>query len=152
MTVRTWTIFEISLFDKVVWTKKERKMALSLQHTFVFSCLLDSFWALTVFTRSNAMATIYFIMQFCVASNRERRLLNSVLSAKSFVNATLLRKASFIKFNSSHMMGCDKHQFSDKMTVRTWTIFEILLFDKVVWTKKERKEKNGTFTTAHFRV
>ena len=96
--------------------KKERRMALSLQHTFVFSCLPHSFWALTVFTRSNAVATIYFIMQFCVASNQERRLLNSVLSAKSFINARSLRKASFIKFNSSHMTGCDKHQFSDKMT------------------------------------
>ena len=42
----------------------------------------------TVFARSDAAATIYFITQFCAASIRERRLLK-----KSFVNV----KASFNK-------------------------------------------------------
>ena len=51
----------------------------------------------TVFTRSDAAATIYFIMQFCAASIWERRLLNSVLLVKSFVNVRALRKASFFK-------------------------------------------------------
>jgi len=34
---------------------------------------------------------------------------------------------------------CDKHQFCDKMTVSTWTIFEILLLNIVVWRKKEER-------------
>ena len=33
---------------------------------------------------------------------------------------------------------CDEHQFRDKMTVRTWAVFEISLFDKVVSVNKER--------------
>ena len=35
-----------------------------------------------VFAQSDTAATIYFIAQFCVASIRERRLLNSVFSVK----------------------------------------------------------------------
>ena len=50
----------------------------------------------TVFAWSDAAATIYFITQFCVATNRECRLLNSVLLVKSFVNARALRNSSFI--------------------------------------------------------
>ena len=37
--VSAWTVFKLSLFDKVVWTKKERritKMSLLLPHTFLF--------------------------------------------------------------------------------------------------------------------
>ena len=46
--VSAWTVFELSLFDKVVWTKKERitKMALLLPHTFLFNCLSRGFWPL----------------------------------------------------------------------------------------------------------
>ena len=47
-------------------------------------------------------------------------------------------------------LRCDKHQFRDKMTVSTWTVFEISLLDIVVWKKKN--EKNGTLATAHFWV
>ena len=52
---------------------------------------------------------------------------------------------------------CDEHQFCAKIKVSTWAVFELSLFDKVVWTKKERKKerknnKNGTFATAHFFV
>ena len=49
----------------------------------------------TVFARSNAAATIYSIAQFCAAFIRERRLLNSGFSLKSFVIVRALRKASF---------------------------------------------------------
>jgi len=47
------------------------------------------------------VATIYFTVQFCVATNRERRLLNSVLSVKSFVIERALRKASFIRLTKN---------------------------------------------------
>ena len=50
---------------------------------------------------------------------------------------------------------CDEHPFRAKIKVSAWTVFELSLFDKVVWTKKERKKKNnknGTFATAHFFV
>ena len=50
----------------------------------------------TVFAWSNAVATIYFIAQFCAASIWERCLLNSVLPVKSIVTVRVLRKASFI--------------------------------------------------------
>ena len=54
MTVSTQTVFEVSLLNVVVLTrKKERKkerrmckMALSLPHTFVLSCLPHGFWPL----------------------------------------------------------------------------------------------------------
>ena len=58
-----------------------------------------------VFAWSDAVATIYFIVQVCVASNRERCLLNSVLSVKSFVIVRALRKASFYKINEE--LQCD---------------------------------------------
>ena len=45
------------------------------------------------------MATIYFITQFCAASNREQSLLNSVFSVKTFLNVKALRKASFVSIN-----------------------------------------------------
>ena len=44
---------------------------------------------------------------------------------------------------------CHKHQFCDRMTVSTWTIFEMLLLNFVVLTRK-KNEKNGTLATAHF--
>jgi len=47
----------------------------------------------TVFARSDAAATIYFITQFCAASIRERRLLK-----KSFVDV----KASFIRLTKNY--------------------------------------------------
>ena len=51
---------------------------------------------------------------------------------------------------------CDEHPFRAKMKVSAWTVFELSLFDKVVWTKKEeerrKNKKNGTFATAHFFV
>ena len=58
----------------------------------------------TVFARSDAAATIYFIRQFCAASIRERCLLNSVLSVKSLVNVhvSALRKASFVRLTKNH--------------------------------------------------
>ena len=34
---------------------------------------------------------------------------------------------------------CDKHPFCDKMTVSTWSIFEMSLFDEMVSTKKGEK-------------
>ena len=47
---------------------------------------------------------------------------------------------------------CDKHQFHDKMTVSTWTVFELLLFEQMVIMKKEeekrRNEKNLPHTFA----
>ena len=47
MMVSTQTIFEISLLNIVVLTRKKiRKMALSWPHTFAFSCLPRSFWPL----------------------------------------------------------------------------------------------------------
>ena len=49
----------------------------------------------TVFARSDAAAIIYFITQFCAASIREWRLLNSVVSVKSFVYVRTLRIASY---------------------------------------------------------
>ena len=36
---------------------------------------------------------------------------------------------------------CDKHQFCDKMMVSTWTVFELLLFEQMVVTKKKEDEK-----------
>ena len=44
MTVSTSIICEITLLNIVVVTR--RKMALSLLHTFAFSCLLRGFWPL----------------------------------------------------------------------------------------------------------
>ena len=47
--VSTWTVFELSLFDKVVWTKKERKNNKNgtlVPHTFLFNCLPRGFWPL----------------------------------------------------------------------------------------------------------
>ena len=43
--VSVLAIFELSLFDK--WSEQRRitKMALSLLHTFAFSCLPRGFWA-----------------------------------------------------------------------------------------------------------
>ena len=57
----------------------------------------------TVFARSDATATIYFIVQFCAASIREQHLLNSVLSVKPLVIVRALRKASFIRL----MKNCE---------------------------------------------
>ena len=45
MTVSTSTVCEISLLNIVVITRM-RKMALSLLHTFAFSCLPRGFWPL----------------------------------------------------------------------------------------------------------
>ena len=53
----------------------------------------------TVFARSDAAATIYFITQFCAASNREQRLLNLVLLAKTFCNCKGFEKSQFYKIN-----------------------------------------------------
>ena len=53
----------------------------------------------TIFARSDAAATIHFIVQFCAATNRERHLLNLVLSVTSFLTVRALRKASFYKIN-----------------------------------------------------
>ena len=48
---------------------------------------------------------------------------------------------------------CDKHKFCDKMTVSTWTVFELSLFEQSGRNEEEEEEeKNGTFATAHFRV
>ena len=52
------------------------------------------------------------------------------------------------------LSGCiapcwDKHQFCDKMMMSSWAVFKLSLFHEVVWT---RKEENGNFVTAHFRV
>ena len=44
---------------------------------------------------------------------------------------------------------CDEHPFRTKIKVSARTVFELSLFDKVVWTKND---KNGTFATAHFFV
>ena len=46
MTVSTSTVCVISLLNIVVVTRRMRKMALSLPHTFAFSCLLRGFWPL----------------------------------------------------------------------------------------------------------
>jgi len=35
----------------------------------------------------------------------------------------------------------DKEQFHDKMTVSTWTVFDILLLNVVVLTRKKEDEK-----------
>ena len=43
---------------------------------------------------------------------------------------------------------CDEHLFRDKIKVSAWTVFELSLFDKVVWYDT----KNGTFATTHFCV
>ena len=56
----------------------------------------------TVFVRSDAVATIYFIAQLCgfysrVATNRERHLLNSVLSVKSSVIGKGFEKIRLMK-------------------------------------------------------
>ena len=45
---------------------------------------------------------------------------------------------------------CDKDQFRAKMTVSTYTVFEISLLNIVVLTRKNTK--NGTFATVHFCV
>ena len=47
MMVSTWTVFELPLFEQS-GRNEERitKMALLLPHTFAFSCLSHSFWAL----------------------------------------------------------------------------------------------------------
>ena len=62
--------------------------------------------ALTVFARSDTMATIHFITQFCVpsiqATNQERHLLNSMLSVKPFVNVRALRKGSFMRLTKNY--------------------------------------------------
>ena len=67
----------------------------------------------TVFARSDAVATIYFITQFCAASIRERHLLNSMLLVKSFVNVRALRKSQFYKINEELQYGdlVMKHTF-----------------------------------------
>ena len=49
----------------------------------VYSLLIDLMTLYTIFARSDATAIV--IAQFCAASIRERRLLNSVLSVKSYV-------------------------------------------------------------------
>ena len=43
MTVNTQTVFEISLLNIVVLTRRIRKMALLLAHTFAFGCLPRGF-------------------------------------------------------------------------------------------------------------
>ena len=55
----------------------------------------------TIFARSDAAATIYFIAQFCAASIWERRLLNSVFSVKFVISVKALRKASFIRLTKN---------------------------------------------------
>ena len=51
----------------------------------------------TVFARSDTTGTIYLFCYLRVATNREQRLLNSVLLVKSFINVKALGKASFIR-------------------------------------------------------
>ena len=41
---------------------------------------------------------------------------------------------------------CDEYLFRAKIKVSAWTVFELSLFDKVVWTKNN---KNGIFATTH---
>ena len=73
-------------------------------------------------------------LQNGVLRNRQQvgRAENSFINQDEFVAMKTLSGCKALR--------CDKHQFRDKMTVRTWTVFEISLFDKVVWTKKERKK------------
>ena len=52
----------------------------------------------TIFARSDAGATIYFMVQFCAASIRKGHLLNSVLLVKSFV---IVRALSFIRLTNN---------------------------------------------------
>ena len=47
---------------------------------------------------------------------------------------------------------CDKHQFCDKMTVNTWTVFKLSLFEQSGCDEERKKTKDGTFATAHFSV
>ena len=54
----------------------------------------------TVFARSDAAATIYFIMQFCEASIREWHLLHSVLPVKTFVKG--FKKSQFIRLTKNY--------------------------------------------------
>ena len=65
------------------------------------SCALVELNLHTVFARSDAVATIYFITQFCAASIREQRLLNSVASVKTFVNVRVLRKVDMVPPNNT---------------------------------------------------
>ena len=45
MTVSTWTVFELSLFEQSGLNKeRRRKMALLQPHTFAFNCLPRGFW------------------------------------------------------------------------------------------------------------
>ena len=65
---------------------------------------------ITIFAQSDTAATIYFIIVLCgfysrEATNREQRLLNSVLSVKSCVNLRALRKSQFYKFNKELWSG-----------------------------------------------
>ena len=63
MTVSTSTVFEISLLNFVVLTRKKerrRKMALSQPHTFAFSCFLRSFWALMSLADLTKKANVKF--------------------------------------------------------------------------------------------
>ena len=45
MALSTWTVFEISMLNFVVLTRR-RKMTLVQPHTFAFNCLPCGFWAL----------------------------------------------------------------------------------------------------------
>jgi len=71
--------------------------------TFMKSVQVVSF---TVFARSDATATIYFIVQFCVASIWKWLLIESgiyltLFSVKSFLIVRALRKASFIRLTKN---------------------------------------------------
>ena len=56
-TVSTSTICEILLLSIVVVTRRMRKMALSLPHTFMFSCLPCGFWALNYMSLADHKVT-----------------------------------------------------------------------------------------------
>ena len=113
----------VSAREREQWQRLKRfrtTSSLALAKSFVSRTV-------TVFARSDAAATIYFIAQFCAASIWERRLL--VFSVKFILpNCKGLRKASFTRLTKNWDAAWSASALLQSGTYTALTIFFLVFF------------------------
>ena len=59
-------------------------------------------------------------------------------AVSSFINQGEFVYVAMKMLSDRKALHCDKKRFCDKMTVSTWTVFETLLLNLVVWTRRRK--------------
>ena len=84
----------------------------------------------------------------CACVQHQKMASYAIDSSQAELRTIFIDQYEFVAMRTLSGRNTLHCEFCDQMMVSTWTVIEISLFEKVVWTRKE-KERNGPFALLH---